>query len=58
MTNDKRNTELRERLLNFSVEILKFLKALPYRNEFDVLRYQLSKSATSIGANYSPGEIA
>ena len=51
MTNDKRNKELRDRLLNFSVDILSFLSTLPYKKEYDVLRYQLSKSATSIGAN-------
>ncbi|MHB2149557.1 four helix bundle protein [Calditrichota bacterium LG25] len=51
MTNDKRNKEFRERLLNFSVNILSFLNTLPYKKEYEVLRYQLSKSATSIGAN-------
>jgi len=50
MTNDKRNKKFRERLLNFSVNILSLLKTLPYRKEYDVLRHQLSKSATSIGA--------
>jgi hypothetical protein len=50
MTNEKRNTELRERLLEFSVTVLKFLSTLPYRKEYDVIRYQLSKSSTSIGA--------
>lgn len=49
MKNEK-NIELRERLLNFSVDILNFLKTFPYRKEYEVLRYQLSKSATSIGA--------
>ena len=57
MTNDKRNTDLRERLLDFSVSVLKFLHTLPYRKEYEVLRYQLSKSATSIGANLPCGII-
>ena len=57
MTNEK-NKEFRERLLNFSVDILKFLKVLPYRKEYDVLRFQLSKSATSIGANYEESQNA
>jgi len=56
MTNDKRNSDLRERLLDFSVRVLKFLSMLPYRKEYDVLRYQLSKSATSIGANYEESQ--
>ena len=49
------NKEFRERLLNFSVNVIKFLKHIPYRKEYDVLRYQLSKSATSIGANLPHG---
>lgn len=56
MTKDKRNKELRERLLNFSVDILSFLNTLPYKKEYEVLRYQLSKSATSIGANYEESQ--
>jgi len=58
MKDDKRNKEFRERLLIFSVDILNFLKSIPYRKEFDVLRYQLSKSATSIGANYEESQNA
>jgi len=58
MKNDKRNKDLRERLLTFSVAILNFLKTIPYRKEYEVLRYQLSKSATSIGANYEESQNA
>jgi len=57
MKDDKRNKEFRDRLLNFSVDILKFLKTIPYRKEYDVLRYQLSKSATSIGALQNTKEL-
>ena len=56
MTNDEFNEKLRERLLNFSVKIIRFLKSIPYKKEYDVLRYQLSKSATSIGANLKTKE--
>ena len=56
MTNDEFNEKLRERLLNFSVKIIQFLKSIPYQKEYDVLRYQLSKSATSIGANLKTKE--
>ena len=52
------NKGFRERLLNFSVNVIKFLKSIPYRKEYDVLRYQLSKSATSIGANYEESQAA
>ena len=56
-TKNEINIKIRERLITFSVDILNFLKTIPYRKECEVLRYQLSKSATSIGANYSPSEI-
>jgi four helix bundle protein len=49
-------SDLRERLLNFSVNVIRFLATLPYKKEYDVLRYQLSKSATSIGANYEESQ--
>ena len=49
-------SDLRERLLTFSVNVIRFLASLPYKKEYDVLRYQLSKSATSIGANYEESQ--
>ena len=58
MTNNEFNEKLRERLLNFSVKIIQFLKSIPYKKEYDVLRYQLSKSATSIGANYEESQAS
>ena len=46
----KYKVDLDKRLLLFSVNIIKFLQTLPYKKEFEVFRYQLSKSATSVGA--------
>ena len=43
---------LQERMLDFAVKTFEFLKTMPYRREYDVFRNQLSKSSTSIGANY------
>ena len=40
------------------MDVLNFLKTLPYRKEYDVIRYQLSKAATSIGANYEESQSA
>jgi len=54
----KYEKNLREQLLNFSVSIMKFINLLPNRREFDVFRYQLSKSAISIGANYEESQTA
>ena len=36
--------DLEERLLEFAVGTIKFLKTLPYKKEYNVLRTQLSKS--------------
>ncbi|AFH49121.1 Hypothetical protein IALB_1411 [Ignavibacterium album JCM 16511] len=49
--------DLNDRLFNFAVNVLKFLPKLPSTPEFKVIRYQLSKSSTSSGANYSPRQI-
>lgn len=48
--------DLSERLLNFAVNCFELIKQLPQNREFDVLRYQLSKSSTSIGANYEESQ--
>lgn len=50
--------DLRDRLLDISVNIIRFLSSLPENREFDVFRYQLSKSATSIGANYEEAQAS
>ena len=45
-------SDLSERLLKFSVDVLNLLREIRGGKEIDVIKYQLSKSATSIGANY------
>jgi four helix bundle protein len=44
--------ELETRLFRFAVDVLRKLGELKVSRENDVIRYQLSKSATSAGANY------
>ena len=44
------------RLLNFSVEITKFMRLLPNKPEYNVIKYQRIKSATSAGANYEEAQ--
>jgi len=51
-------TDLRVRLFRFAVDAIRLLKLLPYKQEYSVFRYQLSKSATSIGANYEEAQGA
>ena len=50
------NIEFRERLLNFAVDIIRFLLTIPKMPEYTVIRYQLSKAGTSIGANYEESQ--
>ena len=47
---------LDERFLQFAVDVVKFMIRLPKIREMDVFRNQLSKSSTSIGANYSESQ--
>jgi len=52
MTNKEFAKVLERRTLIFSIKILKLSASLPYSPEGLVLRNQISKSGTSIGANY------
>ena len=45
-------TELENRTKQFALRIIKFAATLPYGKVGDVIRYQLVKAGTSIGANY------
>ncbi len=47
---------LDERFLQFAVDVIKYSFSLPKLREFDSIKYQLSKSATSIGANYTESQ--
>ncbi|MBK7380867.1 MAG: four helix bundle protein [Ignavibacteriales bacterium] len=48
---------LGNRLFDFAVRIIKFCRALPRGKEYEIIKYQLIKSSTSSGANYSPRQI-
>ncbi len=52
------NQDLSERLFRFATNVLKMLMALGRGREIGVLRFQLSKSATSAGANYEESQGA
>ena len=43
---------LYERTMQFSVRIIQMIKAMPHGNAESVIARQLTRSATSIGANY------
>jgi four helix bundle protein len=44
--------ELETRTKQFALRIIKFAATLPYGKIGDVIRYQLVKAGTSVGANY------
>lgn len=50
--------ELSDRLFNFSVRVIKLLQEIKYNEINRVIIYQLTKSATSSGANYEESQAA
>ena len=50
--------DLEGRTFRFAVSVIKFLKTIKYSKENDVIKYQLAKSATSVGANYEESQGA
>jgi four helix bundle protein len=53
---EEKKNDLCERLFEFSVRVIEFLKTLPYSPENKTIRTQLSKSACSSGANYEESQ--
>ncbi|KAF0200311.1 MAG: hypothetical protein FD170_3569 [Bacteroidetes bacterium] len=47
---------LEKRLFDFAVRAIKFIRTLPTSSEYSVIKYQLTKSATSSGANYEESQ--
>ena len=52
----KYGTDLKERIFQFAVNTLKMLMVMKGGTEIDVIKYQLSKASTSIGANYEEAQ--
>nr|WP_315151271.1 four helix bundle protein [uncultured Flavobacterium sp.] len=48
--------DLLDRTFNFGVDVLKFIRQLPRDSEYNLIRFQLGKSATSTGANYEESQ--
>ena len=53
---EKKSNDLCDRLFEFAVKVVEFLKTLPYSPENKTIRTQLSKSACSSGANYEESQ--
>ena len=45
-------SELKSRFKKWAIEVVLFLRKLPKGEEFNVVKYQLTKSSTSSAANY------
>lgn len=56
--NEETKKDLAQRTFKFAVDVIKFLKTIQYSKENEVIKYQLAKSATSIGANYEEAKGA
>lgn len=52
MTNKEFSKELEKRTMEFAINIIKLSVSLPKTEEFHVIKTQVSKSGTSVGANY------
>ncbi len=53
----RKKNDLLERTFTFGVDCIKFLRCLPkYEEEYKVVRNQLTRCATSIGANYEESQ--
>jgi four helix bundle protein len=44
--------EMKRRTKKFALDVIRFCRTLPYNVECNVIRYQLVKASTSVGANY------
>lgn len=51
-----RENDLLERTFNFGVRCLKLLKTFQNTSEYQIIKFQLGKSSTSIGANYEEAQ--
>ena len=54
----KYKINLNQRIFNFAISVFKYLKTIDSNRIYDVFWYQLSKSASSIGANYEEAQGA
>lgn len=50
--------DLKIRLFQFSVSVIKKVRELPNSREYQVISYQVLKSASSVGANYEEAQAA
>nr|WP_317632736.1 four helix bundle protein [uncultured Flavobacterium sp.] len=51
-----KENDLLKRTFFFGVTVIKYLRTLPETSDLKVIKYQLIKAATSIGANYEEAQ--
>jgi len=51
-----KENDLKDRLFRFAIDVLRMLSSLKGGKEIDVIKHQLSRSATSSGANYEESQ--
>ena len=56
--NNGYNTELEQRVFLFAVDTIKFLKNIETTTENEIIKKQLIRSGTSVGANYEEAQAA
>ena len=52
MTNKEFNDHFRNRTMAFVISVLRFIETVPNNSATRVMNYQLTKSSTSMGANF------
>ncbi|MCU0472916.1 MAG: four helix bundle protein [Bacteroidales bacterium] len=53
---ETKKNDLADRLFEFAVRVIEFLKTMPYTPENKIIRNQLAKCSTSSGANYEESQ--
>ena len=51
-----KDNDIKKRLFDFGIKVLKLLSTLPKSLGFNIIRYQLAMSLTSSGANYKESQ--
>ncbi|PHR45586.1 MAG: four helix bundle protein [Fluviicola sp.] len=51
-----RENDLLDRVFNFGVRCLKLLRTFPNSSEYQIIKNQLGKASTSVGANYEEAQ--
>lgn len=49
---------LGKRIFDFTVDIIKYCRSLPRGKEYEIIKSQLIRSSTSVGANYEEAQAA